>query len=789
MLNLFMLRLNGVEKCSVPVKIDFVIKDHQHLFAKLPEIIKSISLRYSEGDLFNLHCTTAHHAPLGRKKDTWQSQDIIAIDLDPISESEIPTYINLISERIGVSKEDFVTVWSGHGLHIYIQVESMNLAMFEALRPAYRNFTTLLMKELHEAGLAGKCDDIWDTARTLRLPGTRNIRPICSLVDENCEETKCYVAYGQLKLSSFDLRTYLSVPTAKEFPKIQDEFIVEECAFIRAELANGGEGSDEPRWVKALGVVSFFEDAAKYVHEVSNKHLDYTWEDTEIKVSQRLNHGPRSCSAILEPECDSCQYRESGGSPVHLKRPQILPATSILTKIPDTKKDRSHEVSDGSVRFSLVTTDEKGKGKKITRLPNQLREHFSQLHPYISLGDVNRVMIYKDNHYQKTNEKWIKEFANTHYLPEVEKSADRKEFFDNIVTHNVKDMDFFMEAKEGLINLQNGVLKVKTGELLPHSPKYAFQYILPYGHDPLAKCPVFDQLLENIFEGRPDAIQTVKEYLGYCVLGGRYKYQNSLVLYGPGGNGKSTIAKIFLSVLGEKNCSNIRLRNVGKPFVMSGFEGKLANIAEDEGEDSFKYTDDYKTLTGDSTTTACKKFENEYSFRNRAKLLMTMNNLPEMNDLSEGMNRRPIILQCNLDLKINTHKIIPDIDEKIALELPGILNVALAALKVLEERRGFIQLAESQEVMLEMRSASSEIVSWCEENIDVTFNMGDRELNRDIYDAYCKETGGMILNLHAFMKKFNQWAKSKRLEPSKVMRVIGDSEGPAVRGVSGIKIR
>lgn len=783
MLNLFSLRLGNGETCSTAIKIDREIKNHKDLFDNWQEIIAAIIKRYSKDDLFNLHCTTAHHVNGGRSKETWHYQDIVPIDLDPINYDDIFTYIELISQRINVPKEDFVTVWSGHGLHIYIQVPPMDKTTFDGLRGAYANFVARLVSEITEAGLSGKCDSIWDMGRLLRLPGTRHVRPITNVITDESEVTECMVVYGSLKPTSFDLRDYLSVPKRQEYPDIQDEYVAEECAFIRAELANGGGGSPEPRWTKALGVVSFFKDSPKYIHAVSKGHVDYVFEDTDKKAQQRLDHGPRSCNAIREPECNGCIHQESGKSPVHLRRPPMTKTASkdTLTQIPDT------QISLVEAGFSLVIDEGKGK-QKIIRYPNKLREYFEQVHPYIRLGDVERTMIYKDNFYQKVDNDWIKMFANHHYKPVVEKRTDRIEFLDNITTHNVKNMSFFMEAQEGLINLKNGVLNVRTGELLPHSPKYPFQYVLPYNYDPLAKCHVFDQLLENILGGRPEAIQTVKEYLGYCVLGGRYKYQNSLVLYGPGGNGKSTIAKIFLALLDERNCSAIKLQDFARPFVMSGLEGKLANIAEDESDNCFKYSDIFKALTGDSSSMACKKFENEYLFKNRAKLIMVMNNLPELHDLSEGMNRRPIILQCNLDLKSNPHKNILDIDEKLQLELPGILNVALEALNVLEKRRGFLTLAESEEVMLEMKSTSSEIVAWCEEHVSVTQNQVDRITNKDLFNAYVRETGSLRVNQHDFMKKFNQWARSKKLGPSKVIRETCDGDQLIHRGMIGIKI-
>lgn len=795
MLNLFAIRRGSDSNISVHRKIDREIQDHNDLFQNWQEILESFEKRYCSSESFNIHYTVAHHNPPDQRKEkSWQYQDIIPIDIDdkqnPPREEDIPAYIALISQLINVPKEDFITVWSGRGLHILIQVPPMDKETFNSLRMAYSKFTDLLVEQLKEAGLPGKCDAIWDMARTLRMPGTLNVKPVCNVPTEQSDIKNCRIVYGDLKLSSFNLSDYAPIPAKltqppKNFPPIQDEYVVEQCAFLRAELANGGATSLEPRWVAALGLVSFFSDKDTYVHDVSKGHPEYTYEATEQKSMERLDSGPRGCASINYVECEGCEHRFKGGSPVHFKRPpQVLQVKGKGKDIANLTHPEAVEIAKDSLDgFSIVKEDKNGN-KKVTRLHNQLREYFEQVHPYIQLGDVERTMIFKENHYQKINEQWIKQFANQHFRPYIEQNKDRTEFFANITTHNVTDMSFFDELPEGLINLKNGIYNVKTSELLPHSPKYAFQYILPYNYDPLAKCPTFDALLNNMFGENEDAKQTLKEYLGYCVLGGKYEHQKALILYGPGGNGKSTITKLFRALLGGKNCSAIRLKNMGKQFVAAGLEGKLANISEDEKENCFRYEDDFKSLTGDSPIRTGHKFEGEFDLVNKAKMIITFNNLPDLNDLSEGMRRRLLVMHCNMDMKANPEKKIPNIDAKLLAELPGILNSALQALANLQERGDFMELEESAALIQEMKTRSNEIVEWCEDQVLVTGNVLDKVTSNELYDAFRRDTGSMAYACHSFMRKFNDWAESRGVGASRRIR----EKDNVVRGVCGIRL-
>jgi phage/plasmid-associated DNA primase len=45
-----------------------------------------------------------------------------------------------------------------------------------------------------------------------------------------------------------------------------------------------------------------------------------------------------------------------------------------------------------------------------------------------------------------------------------------------------------------LINLENGLLKVRTYELIPHSPEFLSTVRIPMAFDPQATCPEIEQV-------------------------------------------------------------------------------------------------------------------------------------------------------------------------------------------------------------------------------------------------------------------------------------------------------
>lgn len=101
-----------------------------------------------------------------------------------------------------------------------------------------------------------------------------------------------------------------------------------------------------------------------------------------------------------------------------------------------------------------------------------------------------------------------------------------------------------------LLNTQNGVVDLKTGNLLPHKPDLYLTQITAVHYDPAADCPRFRQFLTEIFDGNDRLISFVQRLLGYGLLGHNYE-RIFAVFWGRGANGKSTLCNILAGILGD----------------------------------------------------------------------------------------------------------------------------------------------------------------------------------------------------------------------------------------------
>lgn len=100
-----------------------------------------------------------------------------------------------------------------------------------------------------------------------------------------------------------------------------------------------------------------------------------------------------------------------------------------------------------------------------------------------------------------------------------------------------------------LLNCLNGVVNLKTGELLPHDPKYLMTMMCPVIYDPEARCPAFMAALTK-FQPDPKKREYLQRQYGYRATG-EVGCRLFFCQIGEGSNGKSTIENIFARVLGD----------------------------------------------------------------------------------------------------------------------------------------------------------------------------------------------------------------------------------------------
>jgi putative DNA primase/helicase len=195
----------------------------------------------------------------------------------------------------------------------------------------------------------------------------------------------------------------------------------------------------------------------------------------------------------------------------------------------------------------------------------------------------------------------------------------------------------------GLVNFQNGTLRLPSLQLQPHDPADRLTKILPYRYDPDADCPEFKRVLDEALDVE-DGRFLLRLY-GYG-LTGQGGLQKMLLLLGKGRNGKSAIGeavanamtayavsadpKTFMNTKLEKSSSNDIARLAGSRLVSVSEwpEGKQLDAAM------------LKRFNGDENMTARMLYEEYAEFVFRGLLTFRFNSMPVFNGADFAMVRR-----------------------------------------------------------------------------------------------------------------------------------------------------
>ncbi|MGE7932148.1 phage/plasmid primase, P4 family [Viridibacillus arvi] len=230
-----------------------------------------------------------------------------------------------------------------------------------------------------------------------------------------------------------------------------------------------------------------------------------------------------------------------------------------------------------------------------------------------------------------------------------------------------------------LLNIENGVLDLKTGKLQPHNRELSLTKITNITFDESAKCPEWLSFLEQIFLGDKELIEYMQRLIGYS-LTGEISEQIMVFLIGGGSNGKSTFINTIKDIMGEygkqaKSDTFIKKKETGANndiarLVSSRFVSAI------ESEDGEQLSEAFvKQITGGEPVLARFLRQEYFEFIPEFKVFFTTNHKPVIKGVDEGIWRRVKLVPFNLQLPKEKRDL--KLAEKLSLEMSGILNWAI----------------------------------------------------------------------------------------------------------------
>ena len=344
--------------------------------------------------------------------------------------------------------------------------------------------------------------------------------------------------------------------------------------------------------------------------------------------------------------------------------------------------DGEHQAKDILRKIMNVISAGPNNQDIIINLTARLMTEFS----FKTMRDNDEIYYYHNDIgvYLAFGDSIIKEYVEV--LDPNIKTYQVNEIVQKIKRRTYVDRDRFDENPD-IINVQNGLLNIWTGDLKDHSPDFLSIVQLPINYDSDKKCPNILRFLGQVLH--PQDVFTAMEIIGY-VLYRSAIYEKAIMLYGNGDNGKSIFIKSSEAFVGPLDCSHVPRQELDNDkFSSADLYGKLVNTFADLKSQKLMATGNFKTLVSGDSVRAQKKYGQPFTFKNYSKLIFSSNRIPDSDDKSQAYCKRWLILSfdkvfhgatkdTNLINKLTT----PD-------ELSGLLNLALITIRPLRKDGGF----------------------------------------------------------------------------------------------------
>ncbi|MEI8570805.1 hypothetical protein U737_17980 [Methylomonas sp. LW13] len=275
------------------------------------------------------------------------------------------------------------------------------------------------------------------------------------------------------------------------------------------------------------------------------------------------------------------------------------------------------------------------------------------------------------------------------------------------------------ENKRHLLPLANGVLDTRAMALTSYCDKHKFNWQLPYSFEPNAKLDVIKRWLWDACGQDKESVNIIRAFFKMALVGG--DVQKFLELIGEGGTGKSTLVRLLVAFIGEKNHAATDLKNLeSNRFEAAALYGKrLALIS-----DSSRYGGEVsvlKALTGGDPVRMEKKNQQQSgSFVFQGVVVVASNEAIQTADYTSGLIRRRMPVTFNrkvTDADKAKWAGLGGIETVMHNELPGLLNWVLAMTD--DEVKAVVggingQMTQSQREHL---VETNKIAAWLDDNI------------------------------------------------------------------------
>uniref|UniRef100_A0A7V3E794 SF3 helicase domain-containing protein n=1 Tax=Ignavibacterium album TaxID=591197 RepID=A0A7V3E794_9BACT len=519
--------------------------------------------------------------------------------------------------------------------------------------------------------------------------------------------------------NDFDLPGLLS-----EYPKLK--LIADNCSITNDILNKAKSGthlSNKERIIISSLLVNLHPENDNLVHSIMKNQNNYNPDITSAKYEhiKSLNYSPYNCNSMCETKLCSNAKKSKAKSPLFF--------ANTTTKF------------NQSIFVEEFISYYRGQ---------LLYDHKQEIFYFYSNGYFKK---YSENQLSSLINSFLK---NQSYKKEVT-DRDVKGIVNRLKMEDSIHMEGGFNQYKFLFNLKNGVFDPLTKTIYPHDPKYRFSYQFNVEYDPNAKCRLYEETLNQIFNSDQEIINFFLRWQCYLFVYD-YSYQKMLILYGKGRNGKSLLLNITRSLLGNENVSSERLQDLAndRGYALVNLMNKFLNISQELSGGEIE-VDTIKQITGGDLISARPIYKERVKFINNARLIIATNILPRISNFDQAFYQRIDFIEFPNSFADN-----PDTNLEIKLknELPGIFNLIISQFAHIRKEDNSINIEvpeKSRESLHSNLASFNSVLEWVSECCLITISEGNHKVLSlkeaySHYDRWCSESGGKKMSKNKFKK-------------------------------------
>jgi len=301
------------------------------------------------------------------------------------------------------------------------------------------------------------------------------------------------------------------------------------------------------------------------------------------------------------------------------------------------------------------------------------------------------------------------------------------------------------DANPNILNCENGIIELSSEpKFRPATPVDYVTRKAKVHYRAGAQCPKFRRYLTEVMMGDEDNMRLIQGMMGYMLLGGENRERLMFWLLGGGRNGKSTLIRVLMTLMGTYATSILLStlmtgqKSGPRDDLMSLVTSRLLTVNEFDEKDNLEART-AKSLTGNDFMKARFLYGNFTDILIGGLPIVTTNSMPMISDdNSEALWDRFRIIPFRR--RFQKQEINAGLYHELVEELPGILNFALEGLvNYLRDKETLVMETPAMiEAKNQYRVRSNPISSFISMHYQVVDPRIGKTMAKDILEDYTK---------------------------------------------------